>query len=181
MNENTITITLTDARPIRVSNRTWPLVAKATRATDHNNQDLTRRHYLKVRQQAMQIPDGVADAMEYYGSSKAEYTLAPHPDDRLVVYGWSESSYQSEHGSEAGFVCSLDEAAEMIRRVGEIIGADKTLISDCCGDLPPIDMSGDQSWIDALTLEQLEFAIGKKRDSAAQAQDSKTDGSSASR
>jgi hypothetical protein len=56
-----------------------------------------------------------------------------------VVYGWSESSWQDESGTQSGFRCTLDNCAATIRAVGEAIGADESLVMECIGDLPPTD------------------------------------------
>jgi len=132
-----VTITLTDERPARVSKNNWPLVARASEDRDHNNQELFRRYYLRVRLHAVETTDDER-AIEYHGGKDGPL-LAAHSDKRAVVYGWYESSYQGESGSQSGFRCTLDECAETIRRVGEAIGADESLVMECIGDLPPTD------------------------------------------
>lgn len=135
--EDTTTITLTDARPMRVSKALWPLVAKVSNDRDHNNQELSRRHYLRVRLHA-QKTEADGESMQYYGRDKdASPRLAPHPDGRVIVFGWYETSWQGESGISGGYCCALDEAPAMIRKVGEEIGADESLIIECIGDLPP--------------------------------------------
>ena len=132
---NTVKITLTDARPMLVKQINWPLVSKASDDTDHNNQELNRRYYLRVRVHAQKGDGG----LEYYGGDKPDaIALELHADGRCVVYGWSESSYQGESGNQAGYVCSLDDAPDKIRAVGEAIGAEEWLIMDCISDLPPV-------------------------------------------
>lgn len=124
---DTVAIALSTARPLRVKKGCWPLVTKAKEDTDHNNQELFRRYYLYVRQHARAIP------------GDADTCLAPHPDNRVVVYGYYSSSWQGESGITAGYVCTLDEAADMLRTVGEEIGADESLIRRAIADLPEID------------------------------------------
>jgi hypothetical protein len=132
-----VTITLTDERPMRVDKKNWPLVARADNDKDHNNQDLNRREYLRVRLHAVETADA-ASAIEYIGGKDGRM-LAPHEDMAAVVYGWSESSWQGESGTQSGFRCTLDTCAATIRAVGEAIGADESLVMECIGDLPPTD------------------------------------------
>lgn len=142
--DDAIILRLTDARPMRVRRSLWPIVAKASEDRDHNNQELNKRYYLRVRQHARLLTPGEADAMEWYGADREEApSLAPHPDGRVVVVGWSESSWQGEHGASAGHVTTLDEAPAVIRRVGEAIGAPEYLIDECCNDLPPVDETAE--------------------------------------
>lgn len=115
-----ITITLTAARPFRITSGLWPVIAKASQDRDHNQQELTRQYHLRVRR---------------------------HEDGRTLVYGWAQSLYQGEHGTRAGFLCTLDEAPAVIRQVGDIIGAPEYLITDCTADLPAVD--GDLSPVPA--------------------------------
>jgi hypothetical protein len=133
---DTVKITLTDARPILVKKNNWPLVAKASHDRDHNNQEIFRRHFLRVRLHAKQ---GGPGDLKYYGGGKdGAPSLDAHKDGRCVVYGWYESSYQGESGSQAGYACTLDDVVEKIRRVGEAIGAEEWLIMECISDLPEV-------------------------------------------
>jgi hypothetical protein len=122
--EKVTTVTLTDERPVRVKNGLWPVVATASHDRDHNNQEIFRRHYLRVRQH-----DTGADLE----------TLDPHEDGRCLVYGWYSSSYQGEAGSQAGYRCQIEDVVETIRKVGERINAPEWLIDQCVADLPAVD------------------------------------------
>jgi len=134
-----VKITLSDARPMLVPKATWPLVSKASEDTDHNNQELSRRYYLRVRLHASR-----GSGLEYYGAdNEGAPSLQAHKDGRCVVYGWSESSCQGESGNQAGYACTLDAAPEKIRQVGEAIGADESLVMDCISDLPEVVESDD--------------------------------------
>ena len=165
--DNKINITLTDARPMRVSKTAWPLVARASEDRDHNNQELFRRYYLRVRLHAVRTPDG-QDALEYHGADKSDIGLAPHPDGRAIVYGWYESSWQGESGISGGYCCTLDEAADYVRKVGQEIGAEESLIVDCIGDLPPVDGEDEPNDIlEAFTDEQLTAELERRKHSAA--------------
>lgn len=126
--EKVYNITLTEERPVRVKNGLWPVVAKASHDRDHNNQEIFRRHYLRVRQH-----DTGADLDR----------LIPHPDGQCLVYGWYESSYQGEHGAQAGYRCDLADVVETIRTVGEAIDAPQWLIDQCVGDLPTVDLTDE--------------------------------------
>lgn len=121
-----VTVTLTDERPVRVKNGLWPVMAKASEDRDHNNQELFRRFYLRVR---------IHDTGESLDESN------PHADGQCLVYGWYESSYQGEAGAQAGYRCHIDEAPETIRNVGERIGAPQWLIDDCVADLPAVEIN----------------------------------------
>ena len=72
MNTDKITIALTDARPIRVTKALWPLVAKASENRDHNNQELFRRYYIRVRLHGSTSHVNDANEMAYYGADKAD-------------------------------------------------------------------------------------------------------------
>ena len=163
MSNNNVKITLTDSRPMLLSKAKWPLVARASEDTDHNNQELFRRYYLRVRIHAALAPDGI-DGIEYYGRDTASApTLVPHRDGRVVVYGWYESSWQGENGIKSGYVCALDDAAQHIRQVGEEIGADESLIIECIGGLPPIDETGNPEPLAALlTDEDLSSEVARR-------------------
>lgn len=129
------TITLTDERPVIVRDWSWPVVAKASEDTDHNNQELFRRYYLRVRLHAKSSSD--QEKMQWYGALKeGAPALAPDEDGRCLVYGWYESSHQFESGSQAGYRATMDNVVEIIRKVGERIGAPEHLIDECVADLP---------------------------------------------
>jgi hypothetical protein len=140
-----LTISMTDARPVRVTARLWPVVAQAAHDRDANNQALLRRYHLCVRLHAQEAVDGQEPIDYYGGSQEGAPALAPHPDGRVVAYGSYVSSYQSDPDRAAGFICTLDTAPAMIERVGEIIGAPPHLVEQCIGDLPPVDLEGQPS------------------------------------
>jgi hypothetical protein len=125
--DKTHTIALTDERPVTVKTKFWPVIAKATRDRDHNNQEIFRRYYLRVRQHDTGAKIVGEDTI-----------FTPHEDGRCIVYGWYESSWQGESGSQAGYRCSIDEVVAKIREVGDYIGADRDLIDRCIADLPSL-------------------------------------------
>lgn len=144
-----VKVTLTDERPVTVRNGNWPVMASATRDTDHNNQELFRRYYLRVRQHDIgfgSVEDGV-DAPN------------PHPDGRCLVYGWYESSYQGESGSQAGYRCDINDVVETIRKVGDRIKAPEYLIDECVADLPEVEEE-EEAETDNITL-QINISIPK--------------------
>lgn len=116
-----VTITLTDERPVKVTNGKWPVMASASLDRDHRNQEIFRRYYLRVR-----IHDTGADNENHN----------PHPDGKCLVYGWYETSWQGEHGAQAGYRCDIGNVVTTIRTVGERIGAPQHLIDECVADLP---------------------------------------------
>lgn len=122
--EKIVTITLTDERPVKVKNGQWPVMASASNDRDHNNQEIFRRHYLRVR-----IHDTGTDLE----------THNPHPDGRCLVYGWYESSYQGESGAQAGYRCQIEDVVPTIRQVGERINAPQWLADECVADLPAVE------------------------------------------
>ena len=143
---DTIKITLTDARPMRVKKTNWPLVSIASDDLDPNNQEKNRRYFLRVRLHAQ-----MGEGLEYYGGDKdGAASLSPHKDGRCVVYGWSDSSFQGEYGSQAGSVCTLDDAPAKIREVGEAIGASECLVMECIGELPEVVESDDDTPVNPL-------------------------------
>lgn len=119
-----VTITLTDERPVKVKNGLWPVMASASHDRDHNNQEIFRRHFLRVR-----IHDTGADNENHN----------PHADGRCIVYGWYESSYQGESGAQAGYRCKIEDVVETIRKVGERIAAPQWLVDECVADLPAVE------------------------------------------
>lgn len=129
-----------------VKKTNWPLVSKASDDTDHNNQDKNDRYFLRVRCHAQK-----GAGLKYYGGrEEGAASLSPHKDGRCVVYGWSESSWQGESGSQAGYACTLDDAPEKIRQVGEAIGAEEWLVMKCISDLPEVVESDDDTPVNPL-------------------------------
>jgi hypothetical protein len=109
--EQYATITLTDHAPVRVKSSVWPIVARATKERDHNNQELFVRHYLRVRQ---------------------------HNDGRAIVYGWMDDSHQGAEGAVAGEMVPKDgDIPAAIRHVAEHCHCEN-LIDRCVADLPAV-------------------------------------------
>jgi len=122
--EKTVTITLTDERPVTITNGRWPVVAKATHDTDHNNQQIFCRHYLRVRQ---------------HDTGESLDELKPHTDGQCLVYGWYQDDHQGAHGAQAGYRCHIDDVVGTIRTLGEKIGAEEWLIDECVANLPAVE------------------------------------------
>lgn len=144
-----VKISLSSERPVLVLKKNWPLVAEAGDDRNCNNQKPSRRYYLGVRLHAVPTEDE-DQGISYYRDSLATPTdlLAIHPDQRAIVYGWMHSSWQGESGEESGYQCTLDECPEVIRRVGNEIGADNALIGVCIADLPPVEET-EETAVDA--------------------------------
>ncbi len=158
MNKN-IVIPLTDSRPIRISSALWPVVAKASEDRDHNNQELFRRHYIRVRLHGRRAKgDGT---LPYYGGEKeGAPSLHIHQDQRCIVQAWTESSWQGESGKQAAYVCTLGDVAATIRSAAEEVGIGDDLVFDACADLPPVDVPEDlREW----TVEELEAELAARR------------------
>lgn len=120
-----IKVTLTNARPARLSTDRWPLIAKAS---THDNQ------------------------YEFQANNVWVIKVREHSDGRRIVYGWHDSG---NGGCWAGFratyggfrIPSLaggpDHVATIaaIRKIGELIG-DESLAAECIADLPAEDLDG---------------------------------------
>lgn len=105
-------ITLTDERPVLVTDEEWPVVASASHDKDGSGNQANRRQYMRVRQ---------------------------HADGRCLVYGWSESSWQGEHGRQAGFRATPDDCPRQLRMVAGLVGIEEWLVMQCISDLPAQD------------------------------------------
>jgi hypothetical protein len=107
----TITLVLTDERPIKVKKEAWPVVASAK---DYDNQyefQANRTWHLRVRQ---------------------------HADGRCIVTGTYDTAFQGERGARAGYrVAAGDDDAliQAIRDAAEAIGKPE-LAAACIADLP---------------------------------------------
>lgn len=113
--KKTRTITLTGRAPVKIDEDSWPVIARAAKDRDCNNQELSRRYYLTVRQNA---------------------------DGRAIVYGIFSTSYQGEDDKRAGRVVSNGKnVAATIAEVGGLIGAPESVIDQCIADLPPEELS----------------------------------------
>lgn len=149
-----ITIALTNARPISVTSALWPIVAKGTEDRDHNNQELFRRYYIRVRQHGAKAQEGT---LAYYGGDKdGALTLRPHRDGRCIVTARYSTSWQGEADKHAAYICTLDEVADKVREAGEEIGAPEDVIWDCLSELPPVEIEELEDWTDEELKAELE-------------------------
>lgn len=113
--KKTRTITLTGRAPVKIDEDSWSVIARAAKDRDCNNQELSRRYYLTVRQNA---------------------------DGRAIVYGIFSTSHQGEDDKRAGRVLSNGQnVAATIAEVGGLIGAPESVIDQCIADLPPEELS----------------------------------------
>lgn len=112
-----LTITLTDRRPVTVDTDVWPLIASAK---DHDNQyefQANRKWKLFVRE------------------------CQTEGDDRCIVYGVYETNWQGEADRRGGkIVESIDRVPAAIKAVAEYLGFDISLADDCIADLPPVEI-----------------------------------------
>lgn len=151
------TISLTDARPIRITPRLWPLVCKASDDRDHNNQDKFRCAYIRVRVHATPVATGHG-SLDYYGQNEVGAPeMRLHKDTRCIVQAWTTSAWQGESGASAAYICTLDEAAETIRRAAEEAGCEQ-LIWEATSELPPIDIIEKDP-----TIEELEAQLAEMK------------------
>ena len=113
--KKTRTITLTGRAPVTIDEAVWPVVARAAKDRDHNNQELFRRYYLTVRK---------------------------HADGRALVYGTYSTSWQGEEGKRGGYQIDKEaDVAATIAEVGELIGAPQSVIDECVADLPAEELT----------------------------------------
>ncbi len=120
----TVTITLSDRRPVKLVARDWPVIASASGHDGKVACQANREWTIRVRQ---------------------------HEDGRRVVYGWEERGdggmpigWESSYG---GFLVDAvngapdeDETVRSIRRVAGIIGHER-LGDDCIGSMPEEEMA----------------------------------------
>lgn len=120
--KKTLTITMSERRPLKIDQERWPVIARATWTDSAIAPQANRERYIKVRE---------------------------HEDGRRIVYGAYSTRWQGERGAEAGYLVDAagrdaagraigpDEAETVraIRRVAGVIG-DDGLGAECIGDLP---------------------------------------------
>jgi len=119
LEEDTLTITLSDRSPVQIHARDWPVIA---RAYDHDG-----GHY---ESQALET---------------ALYTVREHADGRRLVYAWTKAGpggqRQSFRPSVAGYLLSAKEASDSqatvraIWRVSGVVGWAVTA-NACVAGLP---------------------------------------------
>jgi hypothetical protein len=118
----TITITMSERRPLKIDSEEWPVVAEASRHSGAVKSQANQEWFIKVRQHA----DG---RRLVYGRLQ--------PGDGGVPAGW--------RGAAGGFLVEAsergkdnpneDETVRAIRRVAGIVD-DDALADECIGDLP---------------------------------------------
>ncbi len=131
MSDDKITIRLTDARPVRVSNANWPLIASA-KGDSWTEQDPARH------QQALQC--GELD--------KYSIGVRQHADGRTIIYGFvSGSPLTGTKDAYAGFRYGLvgesvpdATSTASIRRVAGVCGIPSSVADECIADLEPEDL-----------------------------------------
>ena len=106
-------ITLTNARPVRVSNEDWPVIVLHDH-TEIQEDGLSTEYHLRVRKHA-------AD------------------DQQCIVYGWSLAlrGTGAKIKLNGGYRCRLDQSALFLRNVGAHIMAPKAFVLECITKLPP--------------------------------------------
>lgn len=126
----TRTITLTNRRPVRITDHNWPILAKAEDDSYHG--DDYGRH-----QQALAL----AECDTY------RLIVRQHADGRTLVYGILDAAIGAWHAPAAGESWRggelLDTGADLamaIRRVGESGNLPDSLIRECIASLPAEDL-----------------------------------------
>lgn len=106
-------ITLTNARPVRVSNEDWPVILLHD-FTEIEPSGTSAEYHIRVRRH------------------NAE-------DQQCIVYGWS-LELRHDGGKRkwsGGYRCRLDQTASVLRAVGVHIAAPKAFVTECLTKLPP--------------------------------------------
>jgi len=114
MKEKTIKITLSDARPIRIVSRAWPIIAMGWWGDDRRIPcQSTRECTIRVRR---------------------------HADGRYLITGIRDSCWASEATIRSGVLLESgvhdNDIVSAIHVVGEEIGAPQSCIRECIADLP---------------------------------------------
>jgi hypothetical protein len=111
MTDKTRTITLSNRPPVKISEATWPVIAKGD-WTDN-----------------MTIPS--------QANRKAFVRVRQHADGRMIVYGTYSTQFAGELDAKAGMLLAVgDDVAAAISRVVEDLGDLPRLASECIADLP---------------------------------------------
>lgn len=114
--QNTRTITLTDAPPVRIRELHWPRIARADWYDNVHHAQANRECHLYVRR---------------------------HADGRHLVYGVRTSQWEGERDVRGGEVLDADRAHDLINaihRVADTVEAPEHLIAEVIADLPPIEI-----------------------------------------
>lgn len=127
----TLTITLSDRRPIKIQKEAWPVIASA-KDDSYSGSDPGRW------QQA--LSRGECDTYRL--------TVRQHADGRTLVYGVLDAAiaawHQPAHGEDWRGGVLLDAGADIaaaIRQVGESGGLPDAVIRACIADLPAEELA----------------------------------------
>jgi hypothetical protein len=117
---NYTTITLTDARPVRIKKDDWPIVASSVAYYDVNGLDATANMFVR---------ENIHDGRVIVSAS--------------VVIRRGDDVRERKRGGilldeNADF--AIDDAPEAIRKVAASVGAPPSLAAECVADLPPLDL-----------------------------------------
>jgi hypothetical protein len=111
----TLTIVLTDARPIEVSKADWSLVAKAKDWDNTYEFQADRTWTMRVRQ---------------------------HDDGRCVVYGIHTTACSAGRDRRGGeMVDTIEDVPAAIRRVVRYLDFPAYLVDECVGNLPAVEIA----------------------------------------
>jgi hypothetical protein len=117
MSDTHLTITLTDAPPVRLDKAAWPLIAQSIYHDGQIEAQANRHYRLRVRR---------------------------HADGRAVVYAIYTTAFSHEADKRAGIVVPANgDIAAAIRRVAESMDWETgpgSLCASCIADLPAADI-----------------------------------------
>ena len=81
----------------------------------------------------------IAAAKAHEGDFRTWYIRARENTDvskGCIVYGWYETSWESERPAYAGYLCSREAVPATLRQVAQEIGGPNHLVNDAIADLP---------------------------------------------
>lgn len=126
----TLTITLTDRRPVTIDKTAWPVIASAKDDSYHGD------------------PGRWQQALARSECDTYRLTVRQHADGRTIVYGVLDAAiaawHQPAHGEDWRGGVLLDAGADVaaaIRQVGESGGLPDAVIRACIADLPAEELA----------------------------------------
>lgn len=118
MNEDKLTITLSDRAPVRITKAEWPIIAEGhgPRYRDQvKENDATRKWRLVIRR---------------------------HADGRMIAYGIFTTQWGDEHDLRAGELLGAEaDPVAALRRIAESIGAPEDVVANTVADLPATELA----------------------------------------
>jgi len=122
-------ITLTNQRPVKIREDEWPEIADASGHSFRGD------------------PARIQQAMEQGECDKYVLKVRQHKDGRCIVYGvtiaaipeWNQPA--GGHSSRGGEIIEKgQDVVAAIRRIGKHCHIDDSVISECIGNMPPVEL-----------------------------------------